>query len=53
MSANRYLREVAFSSTLRERKRWLAGFANVALYGPSPATPYDHRAERLVAVATK
>lgn len=30
-----------------------AGFANVALYGSLTGTPYDQRAERLVAVATK
>jgi hypothetical protein len=30
-----------------------AGFSEVATYGSLAATPYDHRAERLVAVATK
>lgn len=30
-----------------------AGFANVSLYGSLAATPYDHNAERLVAVAQK
>jgi SAM-dependent methyltransferase len=30
-----------------------AGFSEVATYGSLAATPYDHRAERLVAVATR
>src|SRR5262249_46117942 len=30
-----------------------AGFNTVATYGSLAATPYDHRAERLIAVATK
>jgi hypothetical protein len=30
-----------------------AGFREVATHGSLAATPYDHRAERLVAVATK
>jgi SAM-dependent methyltransferase len=39
---------VELGTLLRE-----AGFSEVATYGSLAATPYDHRAERLVAVATK